>query len=332
MSSLPPQCMPHSDEVLSAQVPGCYLKAGRGYQPDSAHIGSPGQSPLSFSNSRRLPTAPFRTSPLQPSQNPARPSAEQPMDAADSASAAGQLSGGPDKDDAALESKGQADVEQEPQHASSNGLQHREELTLSGLGLQETGDEAAQHSEQQMDGTTGGHLSTGSTAAELQHKSNHNSAPHEPDSSIRQEHPEGGSAAASISPEASIASSGTEAQPTAETGFKADLAASSAAAEPELVAVAERAEHAAAAVAAEGLELDRSSEPAAMAAARSGSLAPGDISQTCCWCLDTRMVTPCCVLSQAYGQFMLSCEACVQELHDKTVNLQTSLRAALCDM
>ena len=44
---------------------------------------------------------------------------------------------------------------------------------------------------------------------------------------------------------------------------------------PEEAAVAERAEHAAAAVAAEGLELDRSSEPAAIAAARSGSLAPG---------------------------------------------------------
>ena len=44
---------------------------------------------------------------------------------------------------------------------------------------------------------------------------------------------------------------------------------------PEEAAVAERAEHAAAAIAAEGLELDRSSEPAAIAAARSGSLAPG---------------------------------------------------------
>ena len=44
---------------------------------------------------------------------------------------------------------------------------------------------------------------------------------------------------------------------------------------PEEAAVAERAEHAAAAIAAEGLELDRASEPAAIAAARSGSLAPG---------------------------------------------------------
>ncbi|CAL5225176.1 g7957 [Coccomyxa viridis] len=157
--------------VAHIKVPGCYLKAGRGYQPDSAHIGSPGQSPLSFSNPRRPP--PFRTSPLQPSQNPARPSAEQPTDAADSASTAGQLSGGPDQGDAAAEGKEQVDLEQGPHHASSN-------------------------------------------------------------------------------------------------------AASSTPAEPEAVAVAERAEHAAAAVAAEGLELDRSSEPAAMAAARSGSLAPGD--------------------------------------------------------
>ena len=44
---------------------------------------------------------------------------------------------------------------------------------------------------------------------------------------------------------------------------------------PDDAAVAERAEHAAAAIAAEGLELDRASEPAAIAAARSGSLAPG---------------------------------------------------------
>ena len=50
---------------------------------------------------------------------------------------------------------------------------------------------------------------------------------------------------------------------------------SCSAAAPDDAAVAERAEHAAAAIAAEGLELDRASEPAAIAAARSGSLAPG---------------------------------------------------------
>ena len=266
--------LPCCDDVASAQVPGCYLKAGRGYQPDSAHIGSPGQSPLSFSNSRRLPMAPFRTSPLQPSQNPARPSAEQPADAADGTSAAGQLSGEPDQGNAAAESKEEGDEEQDQQHAISNGVQHREELTLSGLGLHETRVEVAQHSEQQTDEAIGGHISSGSIAAELQH-SEQNSA-REPGSGIRQEHLDGASAAAS--PEPTIEASSAGAEPAAYTGSEADLAASSAPAEPELVAVAERAEHAAAAVAAEGLELDRSSEPAAMAAARSGSLAPGDSS------------------------------------------------------
>ena len=161
MLRLPPQCTPHHDEVLSVQVPGCYLKAGRGYQPDSAHVGSPGQSPLSFSNSRRLPTAPFRTSPLQPSQNPARPSAEQPADAADSASAAGQLSDVPSQGDAAAEGKGQADVDQEAQHVSFNGIQRGEDLGLSGLSLQDAGDGPTQHLGQQSDETDGGHLSTG---------------------------------------------------------------------------------------------------------------------------------------------------------------------------
>ena len=277
------------------QVPGCYLKAGRGYQPDSAHVGSPGQSPLSFSNSRRLPTAPFRTSPLQPSQNPARPSAEQPADAADSASAAGQLSDVPSQGDAAAEGKGQADVDQEAQHVSFNGIQRGEDLGLSGLSLQDAGDGPTQHLGQQSDETNGGHLSTGGTAAESQHQAIQNSALREPGSRIEPEHHEEASVAASMTPEPTLEASSTGAEPTADTGPKADLAASSAAAEPELVAVAERAEHAAAAVAAEGLELDRSSEPAAMAAARSGSLAPGDSSQTCSYSLVVRMVTACCV-------------------------------------
>ena len=260
-------------------MPGCYLKAGRGYQPDSAHIGSPGQSPLSFSNPRRPP--PFRTSPLQPSQNPARPSAEQPTDAADSASTAGQLSGGPDQGDAAAEGKEQVDLEQGPHHASSNGAHNREELTLSGLGLQGTGVETAQHPEQQTDETVGEHLSIGGTAAELQCQSSQNSVVHELDSSSRQEHSEEASMAASLSLKATLEASSTRAEPTAETGSEIGAAASSTPAEPEAVAVAERAEHAAAAVAAEGLELDRSSEPAAMAAARSGSLAPGELAELC---------------------------------------------------
>ena len=87
--------------------------------------------------------------------------------------------------------------------------------------------------------------------------------------------------AASLSLKATLEASSTRAEPTAETGSEIGAAASSTPAEPEAVAVAERAEHAAAAVAAEGLELDRSSEPAAMAAARSGSLAPGELAELC---------------------------------------------------
>ena len=76
-------------------------------------------------------------------------------------------------------------------------------------------------------------------------------------------------------------SPGSEGQYHAELDGDASAALPEEAAEaaehaaPEEAAVAERAEHAAAAIAAEGLELDRSSEPAAIAAARSGSLAPG---------------------------------------------------------
>ena len=76
-------------------------------------------------------------------------------------------------------------------------------------------------------------------------------------------------------------SPGSEGQYHAELNSDASAALPGEAAEaaehaaPEEAAVAERAEHAAAAIAAEGLELDRSSEPAAIAAARSGSLAPG---------------------------------------------------------
>lgn len=265
--------------MASAQVPGCYLKAGTGYQPDSARGGSPGQSPLSFSHSRRLPLAPSRTSPLQPLQDPSQPPANQAAAAADSASSVGQVPGLPGLSDTASESTGQAILEQAHKDASSNGLQHGADLGMSGLSLQETGGEAARHSGQQLKATEVALSSTGDSVAEVQHMSHQHGGLHLAGGESRPEHPEEALAAAQLSSEpVTLEASSTGAEPAAAAGFAADLAASSAPAEPELVAVAERAEHAAAAVAAEGLELDRSSEPAAIAAARSGSLAPGDSS------------------------------------------------------
>ena len=271
-SSMFSQC----HEVASAQVPGCYLNAGRGYRPDSARIRSPGQSPLSFSHSRRPQPGHSKTSPLQPSQDPARPPADQAAPAADGASAVGQAPGRPDQGNTASDSGGQAILEHAHKDASSNGLQHREGFDMSGLSLQDTRSESAWQSEQLLDEALS---STGDSTAEVQHMSDQHSGLHAAGRQSRPEDAEEALAAAQLSSEpVALEACSTGAEHAAAAGFEADLAASSAPAEPELVAVAERAEHAAAAVAAEGLELDRSSEPAAMAAARLDSLAPGKSS------------------------------------------------------
>ena len=258
-------------------MPGCYLKAGRGYQPDSAHAGSPGQSPLSFPHSRRFTRAPSGTSPLQPSQSPARPLADTADDTVDGASGAASPPGSRDQGDEVAEGRGHAAFDEIPQHVSSNGVQHGEDVSLSGLNLGDTRAEDTQQSEEN-DKTSRDQLGPDSPVAQEHRQSTQSSSPDQKGSHSGARHAEGAPNAAELSLEPTQAASSTEGEPVADSASEADVAASSAPAEAQLVAVAERAEHAAAAVAAEGLELDRSSEPAAMAAARSGSLAPGDSS------------------------------------------------------
>ncbi len=237
------------------QVPGCYLKGGRGYQPDAAQVGSPGQSPLSFSNPRRPPSAPFRRSPLQPSETPPKPSAERSAAAEEGDCAVRQLSGEAEDSSALAEDKIGATADNsadEAKHASLNGQHPADDAGLASLSLEDTGiiDTELQKDLQNCEPGRRG-LSSNGLDQSLQHASSQNNH-------TASEHSKEGSASA------------------ADASLEADEGADSAQAEPELVAVAERAEHAAAAVAAEGLELDRSSEPAALAAVRSGSLAPGD--------------------------------------------------------
>ncbi len=231
------------------QVPGCYLKGGRGYQPDSAQIGSPGQSPLSFSNPRRRPpSALFRRSPLQPSEAPSKPSAERSAAAEEGDSAVRQLQGEADDSSASADSSAEA-----AKHVSSNGQHPADDAGLGSLSLDNLGtiDANSQEELQECEPGRGG-LSSNSPDQSLQH------------------------AASSQNNRTAYEHSKEDVVAAVDACLEANQEANSAQAEPELVAVAERAEHAAAAVAAEGLELDRSSEPAALAAVRSGSLAPGD--------------------------------------------------------
>jgi len=239
------------------QVPGCYLKGGRGYQPDSAQIGSPGQSPLSFSNPRRRPpSALFRRSPLQPSEAPSKRSAERSAAAEEGDSAVRQLQGEAEESSASAEDSVDASADSSAEaakHVSSNGQHPANDAGLASLSLDDLGtiDANSQEELQECEPDRGG-LSSNGPDQSLQHAAssqNHQTA---------SEHSKENSASAVYA------------------SLEASQEANSAQAEPELVAVAERAEHAAAAVAAEGLELDRSSEPAALAAVRSGSLAPGD--------------------------------------------------------
>ena len=262
-------------------MPGCYLRAGRGYQPDSAQAGSPGQSPLSFSGARRAPSACFRPSPLQPSG--AKPSPDRPLSGSSAAQressenlvpsmspteqavtpepGAKSMRADPEtalaaapsteaykdapydasKQSMQAENSSSADQKQDSSArygASSNGVQGGELATLSGLSLAD------------------GESTEAGLLQEQTHSTRTDSQPHRPSSPGNEAgyHAERNDVSAAMPGEAAKA---------------AEHAA------PEEAAVAQRAEHAAAAIAAEGLELDRSSEPAAIAAARSGSLAPG---------------------------------------------------------
>lgn len=256
------------------QVPGCYLKAGRGYQPDSAHVGSPGQSPLSFSNTRKQLPGPFRASPLQPSD--ARPSPEKTLAAANVSAVAAHAPENSSEDSAAHEQSEGASIASAhaldaADHVSTDGVQQSEALAVSTLSLKDSSGAANASEAQDFQVQRRGSDGQGDDSAG---------------------HAEGLAACSPGREQGKADAAGTTTRSEAADVVEADQAASSPPVEPELVA--ERAEHAAAAVAAEGLELDRSSEPAALAAARSGSLVPGapprcSLSLTCIQCICVNM-------------------------------------------
>ena len=114
-------------------MPGCYLKAGRGYRPDSAHAGSPGQSPLSFPHSRRVPPGALRHITPAALAKPCEPSRLTRLTTQQMAQALQHpFQGRPDQGEAAAESRGHAAPEQTPQHVSSNGVHHTRGLGFVG--------------------------------------------------------------------------------------------------------------------------------------------------------------------------------------------------------
>ena len=209
------------------QVPGCYLKAGRGYQPDSAQVGSPGQSPLRFSKVRKPLPGPFRSSPLQPSD--ASPSPERTLAAADPSTVAAHEKSSEDSAARAQEegaSIASADALDPAEHVSTDSVQQIGALAVSGLSLKDYSVAAdpseAQESGKQRQGGDG-------QVADLE------------------EHAEGMAACS-----AGREQGRSDAEATAECSeaayvVESDQVTSSPPVEPELVA--ERAEHAAAAVA-----------------------------------------------------------------------------------